>query len=105
MLHHVSDHGAEEAIAVPIPEPIYPGPGIEDVELPEEAESELDEDDSSKEDGDGSESKHQVLGRFRSGCSGGFLELPELLEQSVHMRAGVFGIGGGHLSQWVVGAQ
>ena len=40
----------------------------------------LDEDDSSKEDGDGSESEHQVFGRFHSGCSGGFLELPELLE-------------------------
>lgn len=39
---------------------------------------------------------HQFFGRFRSGCSGSFLELPE---RSVHIRAGVFGIGGGHLSQ------
>ena len=99
VLHHVSNHGAEEATAVPIPEPIDRSPGIEDVELPEEAESEVDEDDSSKEDGDGSESEHQVFGRFRSGCSGGFLELLELLERSVHMHAGVLGIGGGHPSQ------
>ena len=51
------DNNAEEATAVPILEPIDPGPGIEDVELPEEAESESDEDDSSEEEGDGSESE------------------------------------------------
>ena len=51
------DNSAVEATAVPILEPIDPSPGIEDVELPEEAESELDEDDSSEEEGDGSESK------------------------------------------------
>ena len=61
MLHHVSDHIAEEATAIPILEPIAPSPGIEDVELPEEAKSELDEDDLSKE-GDGSESKHDGKG-------------------------------------------
>ena len=68
MLHHVPDHGAEEATAVPIPEPIDPSPGIEDVELPEEAESELDEDDSSKEDGDGSESEHDGKGSLFYKC-------------------------------------
>ena len=51
------DNNTEEATAVPILEPIDPGPGIEDVELPEEAESESDEDDSSEEEGDGSESE------------------------------------------------
>ena len=48
---------------------------------------------------DGSESEHQVFGKFCSGC---FLEL---LQWPVHMHAGVFGIGGWHLSQWVVGVQ
>ena len=51
------DNGAEEATAVPIPEAIDPGPGVEDVELPEEAESESDEDGLSEEEGDGSESE------------------------------------------------
>ena len=68
MLCHVSDHSAEEATAVPILEPIDPGPGVEDVELPEEAESELDEDDSSKEDGDRSESKHDGKGSLFHKC-------------------------------------
>ena len=101
----MSDHGAKEATAVPIPEPIDCSPGIDDVELPEEAESELDEDNSSEEDGDGSESEQEVFSKFCSGCTGSFLELSELLEQSVHMCAGVFGIGSGNLSQWVVGVQ
>ena len=48
------DNGAEEATAVPILEPIDPSPGVEYVELPGEAESELDDDDLSKEEGDGS---------------------------------------------------
>ena len=48
---------------------------------------------------------HRVFSRFHSGCSGSFLELLELPEWSVHMGTGVFGIGGGHPSQWVVGAQ
>ena len=102
VLCHTSDHSAEEATGVPIPEPIDTDPGIEDVELPEEAESELDEDDSSKEEGDGSESEHQVFGTFCSDCSDCFLELPEW---SVHMHTGVFGIGGRHPSQWIVGVQ
>ena len=51
------DNGTEEATAVPILEPIAPSPGVEYVELPEEAILELDEDDSSEEEGDGSESE------------------------------------------------
>ena len=53
VLHHMSDHGTEEVIGVPIPEPIDPGPGVEDAEVLEEPESELDEDNLSKEEGDG----------------------------------------------------
>ena len=64
----MSNHSTEEATAVPIPEPIDPGPGIEDVQLPEKAESELDEDDSSKEDGDGSEGNHDGKGSLFHKC-------------------------------------
>ena len=47
-------------------QPTDRGPGIEDVKLPEEAESELDEDDLSEEEGDGSESVRYHISYFKN---------------------------------------